>query len=81
MEINKIVHSDRSISIILPMFGDLRTYAKDEDDMKVAIDEAIQLFRIASEKFGMGIKKELKMLGWTNKQIKLYENNKIKYGF
>lgn len=70
MEINKIVHSDGTISIELPMFGDLRTYAENDVDMKVAIDEAIQLFRMVFEKFGMGIKKELKMLGWTKKQIR-----------
>lgn len=70
MKINKIVHLDGTISIELPMFGDLRTYAKNETDMKVAIDEAIQLFRMVSEKFGKGLKEELKMLGWTKKQIK-----------
>lgn len=70
MEINKIVHSDGTISIELPMFGDLRTYAENDEDMKVAIDEAIQLFRMASEKFGIGIKKELQMLGWSKKQIR-----------
>lgn len=70
MEINKIVHSDGTISIELPMFGNLRTYAENDTDMKVAIDEAIMVFRMASEKFGKGLKEELKMLGWTKKQIR-----------
>jgi hypothetical protein len=57
-------NEDNSITIDMPMFG-LKTFAQNEQDMENAIEEAIKCFCIASEKFGMGIEKELIQIGWS----------------
>lgn len=47
----------------LPLLG-IETIAKDEEDSATAIEEAIQCFFCAAERFGQGIEKELLALGW-----------------
>jgi hypothetical protein len=60
---------DATISVDVPLFG-LKTFVKSEEDVDVAVEEAIKCFCIASEKFGQGIEKELQTIGWT------FENEK-----
>lgn len=55
---------DSICGINIPLFG-LKTFAKNEDDAKVAIKEAILCFCISAEKFGKGIEVELQALGWS----------------
>ena len=65
---NKLL-DDSTISVDVPLFG-LKTFAKNEEDVDVAVEEAIKCFCIASEKFGQGLEKELQTIGWT------FENEK-----
>lgn len=54
---------DGNISILIP-FLRIETIAANEKDAESAINEAICSFCIVSDKFGMGIEKELQELGW-----------------
>ena len=55
---------DNFISVNIPLFN-IKTFAKDEEDISVAIEEAIKAFCINVEKFGNGLESELKLLGWS----------------
>ena len=55
---------DDIIAVNIPLFG-MKTFATDEADVDIAIEEAIKCFCIASEKFGNGLNQELVDLGWT----------------
>ncbi len=54
-----------NLLIKLPLLG-IETIAKDELDAEKAIEEAIISFCIVSERFGQGVDKELKVLGWAS---------------
>lgn len=57
-------NNDGNIDIKIPLLG-IETTAKDENDIKVSVDEAIRGFIWACEKFGRGLQDELKDLGWS----------------
>lgn len=57
------VGNDDFLSINIPLFG-MKTFAKNELDAENAINEALTLFCINSEKFGKGLENELKLIGW-----------------
>ena len=59
------ISDDGFIKIDIPLFG-LRTFAKNEQDSEIAIEEAIKVFCINSEKFGAGLENELRVLGWSH---------------
>jgi hypothetical protein len=46
--------------IKISVFG-METFARDEEDISAAIEELLTCFFIASEKFGKGIKEELRL--------------------
>lgn len=54
-----------NFSVRLPLLG-FETIARDGDDAKRAIEEAIISFCIIAERFGLGVEKELQGLGWKN---------------
>jgi len=54
---------DNTILVDIPLFG-IKTFARNEEDAEVAVDEAVRSFCIAAEKFGKGIEAELASLGW-----------------
>jgi hypothetical protein len=60
---NKI-GDDNVIVVDLPLFG-LKTFAASDNDIDVAIEEAIKGFCLIAEKFGKGLDAELLALGWT----------------
>ncbi|MEP6949369.1 MAG: hypothetical protein ABI863_08850 [Ginsengibacter sp.] len=60
---NKVDH-ENVISITIPLFG-IKTFANDNEDCEVAIQEAIKCFCIAAEKFGQGLEAELQALNWS----------------
>jgi hypothetical protein len=53
-----------SFSVKLPLLGDIQSYAQGEEDVTIAVNEIVELFCLAAEKFGKGLEKELEMLGW-----------------
>lgn len=55
---------DGCISITIPFFN-LKTFAKNSEDVETAFNEAIKCFCLNSEKFGLGLEEELKSLGWS----------------
>lgn len=55
---------DDFLSINIPLFG-IKTFAKDEVDSDLAVEEAIKIFCINAEDFGKGLENELKILGWS----------------
>lgn len=55
---------DNFISVNIPLFG-IKTYSENDVDSDKAIEEAINLFCINSEKFGKGLEVELKLIGWS----------------
>lgn len=55
---------DGSFLVNIPLLG-LKTFAHDENDIDISVEEAIKCFCIASNKFGNGIDSELKELGWV----------------
>lgn len=57
------VESDESIELNIPLFG-IKTFAKDEEDIDSAVEEALKSFCIVAEKFGRGLETELGALGW-----------------
>lgn len=59
------VGEDNKVYTKMPMLGGLVTYAMDELDADKAVNEALHCFCIASEKFGIGLEKELQCLGWN----------------
>lgn len=61
---HKIEDDNEFVTVNIPLFG-LKTFAKNDDDTIVAINEALKCFCISSERFGQGIEKELQVLGWT----------------
>lgn len=56
-----------AIGIGIPLFG-LKTFAKNENDIDIAIEECLKSFCILSEKFGQGLEKELEVLGWQREK-------------
>lgn len=59
------VGDDGFLKIDIPLFS-IRTFAKNEQDAELAIEEAIKVFCINSEKFGAGLENELRILGWSH---------------
>lgn len=57
------VEENGSINVSMPLFG-INTYAKNDEDAEIAVEEAIKAFCIASERYGHGFEEELKSLGW-----------------
>jgi hypothetical protein len=55
---------DDVLVIEIPLLG-MKTFAKDENDAEVAVQESIELFCLNAEKFGKGLESELKILGWS----------------
>lgn len=55
---------DNTLSVNIPFFG-IKTFAKDEEDSEIAIEEAIKCFCLAAERFGQGVEAELQTLGWN----------------
>ncbi len=55
---------DDVININIPLFG-IKTFAANLIDVDVAIEEAIRIFCIATEKYGVGLENELRILGWS----------------
>ncbi len=60
-------------SISIPMFH-LKTFAKNESEIQVAVEEAVKSFCIAAEKFGRGLEAELGELGWSKEDSDLSFN-------
>jgi hypothetical protein len=60
---NKVEH-DKGISVNLPLLG-IKTWAKNDDDAEIAIEEAIKSVCIVAERFGRGIETELEAIGWS----------------
>jgi len=58
---------DKSIDIEMPFLG-LSTSSQDEDEIDLAIEEAIKAFCIICDKYGQGLEKELEFLGWESSQ-------------
>lgn len=54
-----------SFCVKLPLLGDIQSYAESEEDVTVAVNEVVELFCRAAEKFGKGLEKELELLGWV----------------
>lgn len=54
---------DGSFLVNIPLLG-LKTFATDESDIDIAVEEAIKCFCISASKFGNGVDAELKELGW-----------------
>lgn len=54
---------DGFLSVNIPLFG-IKTFAKDELDSEIAINEALKAFCINSERFGKGLETDLKIMGW-----------------
>lgn len=65
MPMQKKVGDDGFLKIDIPLFS-IRTFAKNEQDAELAIEEAIKVFCINSEKFGAGLENELRILGWSH---------------
>lgn len=61
--------SDNKLYAKIPFLG-LETYGKNDNDLQVAIKEAIACFCIAAEKHGKGLEQELESLGWTKVENK-----------
>jgi hypothetical protein len=57
------VGNDDFLSVNIPLFG-IKTFAKDEIDAEIAINESLRAFCINAEKFGKGLENELKLIGW-----------------
>jgi hypothetical protein len=57
--------SDDFLSVSLPLFGGLKTTAKDEFDAQQALKELIILFCKNCEEFGLGLEAELRIIGWS----------------
>lgn len=55
---------DGFLSVNIPLFG-IKTFATDESDGEIAINEALRAFCINSEKFGKGLETDLKIIGWN----------------
>lgn len=55
------------IKIKIPLLQ-IKTVAKDEEDVKVAIREAIECFVFLAEHFGKGIKEELVLAAQNNQK-------------
>lgn len=58
---------DGFLEISLPLLN-ISTWAKDEDDSEIAIQEAVAGFCWVCEKHGKGLDKELEHLGWHKDQ-------------
>lgn len=58
------VGDDDFLAVNIPLFG-LKTFATDEVDAEIAINELLTAFCINAEKFGNGLESELKLIGWT----------------
>lgn len=56
--------NDNKIYAKMPFLG-IETYGKDEDDLQIAIKEALTCFCIIAEKHGLGLEHELEFLGWV----------------
>jgi hypothetical protein len=59
---------DDKIYITLNLFGGMQTFAENEDGIDEAINEAIQIFFMASSQIGKGVQEELASLGWQIKK-------------
>lgn len=57
------IGEDDFLSINIPLFG-IKTFAKNEVDAEIAINEVLQSFCINSENYGKGLENELKTIGW-----------------
>lgn len=55
--------TESHLSIQIPLLG-IDSIAKDELDAEQAIEEAVRLFCIVSEKYGKGLETELEATGW-----------------
>lgn len=55
---------DGSISISIPLFN-MKTFAKSQEEVEVALEEAIHAFCFNAERFGRGLESELQSLGWS----------------
>ena len=55
---------DGYLSVSIPLFA-ISTFAKDESDVDQAVREAIISFCVNAEKFGNGLERELRVLGWS----------------
>lgn len=62
------IKEDGFLSVDIPMLNIITT-AKNEDDVEVALNEALTLFCLNSEKFGSGLENELKIAGWSFTQL------------
>lgn len=63
MPIWQKVGDNKLIYIDLPFFG-LSTCARDEEDVEVALKEAVSCFCLAAERHGLGLESELEFVGW-----------------
>lgn len=59
------IGDDGFLKIDIPLFS-IRTFAKNDEDAEIAIEEAIKVFCINAEKFGAGLENELRILGWSH---------------
>jgi len=54
---------DAKLYASLPLLG-IETYGDTEEDLDIAINEAVKCFCIASEQHGLGLESELQFIGW-----------------
>lgn len=54
---------DGSFLVDIPLLA-MKTFAKDENDVEKAANEAVKSFCIAADKFGKGLEAELAFLKW-----------------
>jgi len=65
--------SDDKIYIEIPVLG-IKTYAISEDDIQLAVEEALQCFCLASEELSHSLESQLESLGWEKKDSVLTLN-------
>lgn len=58
------VGRDGQLYAKMPFIGGQETVGVDEQDLETAVNEAFAGFCIVAEKYGLGLEKELVMLGW-----------------
>ncbi len=57
------IGDDNFFSINIPLFG-IKTFAENEFDCEIAINEVLTAFCINADRFGKGLENELKLIGW-----------------
>jgi hypothetical protein len=58
---------DGTFTVEIPVF-EMSTQVTHEDDAEDAVTEAIKIFCLAAEQHGMGVERELQLLGWSESE-------------